>query len=256
MSCFSSVRSSFSAMFATIWMCTQEWSLISIRATAFTFATCHHALSCVSAFTRSTSVRSLRLPRSGTLIRICATASAGVRRISRVASAETGCSIRPSVSGSIAMRRTLLAGGQLDRERRAAGARLDGDRPVHAGQELAADIEPEARAADAAPHVRVEADELLEDALLLAVGDPGAPVAHRERDSGTGRLDAKLHGGVVRRVLERVLDDVPEHLAQAVRIGDDGGCLRRDRGGHAAPGRGPLRQFDDLVDDCCRIDAC
>ena len=31
-------------MLATIWMCTQEWSLISIRTTAFTFATCHHAL--------------------------------------------------------------------------------------------------------------------------------------------------------------------------------------------------------------------
>ena len=31
-------------MFVTIWMCTQEWSLISIRATAFTFATCHQPL--------------------------------------------------------------------------------------------------------------------------------------------------------------------------------------------------------------------
>ena len=35
-------------MFATIWMCTQEWSLISSRATAFTFATCHQALSWAS----------------------------------------------------------------------------------------------------------------------------------------------------------------------------------------------------------------
>ena len=41
-------------MFVTIWMCTHEWSLISMRATAFTFATCHHAFSCLSAFTRST----------------------------------------------------------------------------------------------------------------------------------------------------------------------------------------------------------
>ena len=31
-------------MFATIWMCTQEWSLISRRATALTFATCHQRL--------------------------------------------------------------------------------------------------------------------------------------------------------------------------------------------------------------------
>ncbi len=31
-------------MFVTIWMCTHEWSLISIRATAFTFETCHQRL--------------------------------------------------------------------------------------------------------------------------------------------------------------------------------------------------------------------
>ena len=31
-------------MFVTIWMCTQEWSLISIRVTALTLATCHQRL--------------------------------------------------------------------------------------------------------------------------------------------------------------------------------------------------------------------
>ena len=69
-------------MFATIWMCTQEWSLISIRATAFTFETCHHALSFLSSFTSSISERSLRLPRTGTLIFIRSIASAGVSRVS------------------------------------------------------------------------------------------------------------------------------------------------------------------------------
>ena len=62
-------------MFVTIWMCTQEWSLISMRATALTFATCHQPFSWRSALTRSTSVRSLRLPRTGTLMRIRSTAS-------------------------------------------------------------------------------------------------------------------------------------------------------------------------------------
>ena len=38
-------------MFATIWTCTHEWSLIWSRTTAFTFATCHHALICGSALT-------------------------------------------------------------------------------------------------------------------------------------------------------------------------------------------------------------
>ena len=87
-------------MFVTIWTCTQEWSLISIRATALTFATCHQPLSWSSALTRSISVRSLRLPRTGTLIFIRATASAGVRRVSCSASASTGCSIRSAVSSS------------------------------------------------------------------------------------------------------------------------------------------------------------
>ena len=41
---FVSWRRSLSAMFVTIWMWTQEWSLISRRTTAFTFATCHQAL--------------------------------------------------------------------------------------------------------------------------------------------------------------------------------------------------------------------
>src|SRR5205085_2105029 len=39
-------------MLATIWTCTQEWSLISRRATAFTFATCHQPLSSRSALAR------------------------------------------------------------------------------------------------------------------------------------------------------------------------------------------------------------
>ena len=94
-------------MFVTIWMCTHEWSLISMRATAFTFETCHHPFSCLSSFTRSISVRSLRLPRTGTRIRIRSTASAGVSRTSRSASAATGCSIRSAVSLSIAIKPSI-----------------------------------------------------------------------------------------------------------------------------------------------------
>ena len=81
-------------MFVTIWMCTQEWSLISIRTTAFTFATCHQPLSWSSRLTRSITWRSFLLPRSGRRIRIWETASAGVSRASRFASSEVGLSIR------------------------------------------------------------------------------------------------------------------------------------------------------------------
>ena len=90
-------------MFVTIWMCTQEWSLISMRATAFTFDTCHHAFSCLSSLTRSINVRSFRLPRTGTLIFIRSMASAGVSVASCSASAAIGWSIRSAVSLSIAI---------------------------------------------------------------------------------------------------------------------------------------------------------
>src|SRR5262249_31656485 len=100
MPCFVSWRRSFSAMLVTIWMCTQEWSLISSRRTAFTFATCHQPFSCSSALTRSITRLSFWWPRSGTRMRICLTACAGVSLVSRSASAETGSSIRSRVSGS------------------------------------------------------------------------------------------------------------------------------------------------------------
>ena len=52
-------------MFVTIWMCTQEWSLISSRATAFTFATCHQAFIWSSRLTRPITRRSGSLRRTG-----------------------------------------------------------------------------------------------------------------------------------------------------------------------------------------------
>src|SRR3954468_13486227 len=123
-------------MFVTIWMCTQEWSLISIRATAFTFETCHQPFSCLSALTRSTIVRSLRLPRTGTLIRIRSTASDGVSRASRSASSDAGWSIRSAVSLSIAMARVCHeyphggTSGSARRRRRSAPEPADGLLPA------------------------------------------------------------------------------------------------------------------------------
>ena len=87
-------------MLATIWICTQEWSLICRRAIALTLETCQSAFSSVSAFTRSRRARSFRLPLAGTRIRICATACAGVMRASRSSSAAGGASSMISSSGS------------------------------------------------------------------------------------------------------------------------------------------------------------
>src|SRR3954447_9410439 len=79
-------RASRRAMFVTIWTWTHEWSVSPSRA-ALTPATCHHALTCGSAFTASMSWSSLRLPRVGARMRIAAIASAGAGRVGGLASA-------------------------------------------------------------------------------------------------------------------------------------------------------------------------
>src|SRR6184192_1747005 len=66
---------------------------------------------------------------------------------------------------------------QVDVERRAlALARGDPDASLHATDELAADVEPEAGAPDASPLLRVDAVELAEDPLLLGSRDADALV--------------------------------------------------------------------------------
>src|SRR5215510_12554557 len=85
-----SSRSSLRPMLVTIWMCTQEWSLICMRATALTLAACHSAFMESSWLTRSTTSRSSLLPRAGTLMRMSRTASAGVIRAPRSARTLTG----------------------------------------------------------------------------------------------------------------------------------------------------------------------
>src|SRR5207342_3025001 len=89
------------------------------------------------------------------------------------------------LSGLCGRLRWLLrdGGGQLDDERRPlAECRFDPDLSVHAPDELAADVEAEAGAADAASHVRVEPIELLEDPPVLRGWDPEAFVDDREAD--------------------------------------------------------------------------
>src|SRR5207244_3480048 len=79
--------------------------------------------------------------------------------------------------------RTLFRDWNLHAEGRAfAVVRLDPDAPVVPVDELAADVEAEAGAADAASHVRIEAIELLEDAPALGCRDAEAAVAHAPED--------------------------------------------------------------------------
>src|SRR5919197_4327513 len=208
--CFVSWRRSFRAMLATIWMCTQEWSLISSRLTAFTLATCHQPLSWSSALTRSRSAARLRFARGGTRMRICATACAGVSRTSSSACSETGSSIRSCISlSSSAMSR------RLDRGRRRdflEAAQLEvHERPGKGGERRR----------------QRRADDLREEAL------PGVR-QRNERDADADADSEHDHRGH-----EDDAEDgpaVPAHeLGAPVERGEDAACLEHDQGDDEDP---------------------
>src|SRR5918997_6499842 len=74
-----SSRNRRSAMFTTIWMCTQEWSDMS-RLSALTCCMYHHAWRRRSAFAAASSDSSRRLPRVGTRISVVGTSTASTLR--------------------------------------------------------------------------------------------------------------------------------------------------------------------------------
>src|ERR671922_631414 len=113
---------------------------------------------------------------------------------------------------------------QVEQERRPlALLRRDRHAALHPTRQLSADVEPEPRAAHAAAEVRIDAVELPEDPLQLAVRDPEALVADREPKSALPRLDADLDPPALGRVLHGVVDEVEEDLPDLVRIADDRG---------------------------------
>src|SRR3954447_7315073 len=137
-------------------------------------------------------------------------------------------STRQSGGGLLGLPRRggALGDRDLDVERRPAGlaARavripLDPDAAVQPADELPADVEAEAGAADAAGHVRIEAVELLEDATALRRRDAEAAVRHRPEDAALAARDLHLDGPALGRVLDRVLHEVHEHLAQLLLVG-------------------------------------
>ena len=72
---------------------------------------------------------------------------------------------------------------------------LDPDPAVHAADDLAADVEAEPGAADAAGQVRVEPVELLEDRAVLGGRDPEALVGDREPDAPVRAARARPRRG-------------------------------------------------------------
>src|SRR5436309_5912670 len=145
---------------------------------------------------------------------------------------------------------------ELEDEGRAfPGVRLDPDLPAHPLDEPLADVETEAGPAHALSHLGVEAVELLEDPLLLMRGDSESLVAHAEPHRVVVRLEADFDLTLA-GVLDRVLDEVDEHLPQLVRIRGDGRRTVRmldvDRDLRR---KVCARSADDLGDDGERVDA-
>ncbi len=85
--------------------------------------------------------------------------------------------------------------------------------------EVGDDREPETGAAGVAVAAGVEADEALEDALAVGLGDAGAVVVDDEPRGAV--LDAHLEVHPVRGVDERVVDEVAADLGQPHRVALD-----------------------------------
>src|SRR5215210_3140727 len=108
--------------------------------------------------------------------------------------------------------------GKFEQEQRAcARRRIEPEPPAHPLDELAADVQPEAGSTDSTLHLDVRSVELLEDPLSFLLGDSRPFVRDAEDDGFTDALD-RHPDGTARRVLERVVDQVLEHLARPRRL--------------------------------------
>src|SRR5206468_5445475 len=126
-----------------------------------------------------------------------------------------------------------------------------GDLAAHAADELAADVETEPGAADAAGQLRIDAVELAEDPPLLERRDPDSLVADGQPHAAVAPRHRDPHPAAGGGIFDRVVDKVEQHLPELVRI--RGNWL--EPGGHGALERDvvPVRERDaHLLDDTVR----
>src|SRR5437868_9827909 len=124
---------------------------------------------------------------------------------------------RPMIRASISD-----ASRQRDGERRARSRlRADREGAAHLRDDLARDEQAETGAADSAGHRCVQPVELLEDPLLLGRRNPGPFVAHVDADARGFVAHGHVYAVRLERVLDRILDEVDEHLAQQRLVAAD-----------------------------------
>ena len=100
-----------------------------------------------------------------------------------------------------------------------AGRALDPDGSAHELHEAGTDGEPEAGAAEAARRGGVGLGEAFEDAGEGIGLDADAGVAHFEAEGGRGgRAHVELHVAAGRRELDRVGDEIQQHLTEPVAV--------------------------------------
>ena len=126
----------------------------------------------------------------------------------------------------------------------------------HGGHQLATDGKPEP-CAPLVPHVPLALAERLEHRLLLMLRNAGAGIAHHEQDAGLGAGATAWEGAHLEAdpppggELDRVAQEVPEHLAQLAQIpfhhGGQGGGVFQHQGHSSGLCLGP-EQGAQLID--------
>src|SRR5215510_8366468 len=117
----------------------------------------------------------------------------------------------------------LGARGKLHLEGRAlAQRRLHPDATTMHLDDLLGDRKPESSATSGLGQRAVDLMELLEDALLLPLGDARPRVRHADTEVTVDRLGSHAHFAKVRK-LDGVADEIEQYLGQALFIAEANG---------------------------------
>src|SRR5207302_2768809 len=85
------------------------------------------------------------------------------------------------------------------------------------------DVEPKPRTGNLTVEGALRAEEALEQPLALAVGDPDAPVVDLDQDEAVAPVDGEVDRAGLRAELDRVGDEVVEHLPEPAPVAADRG---------------------------------
>src|SRR5215211_6120313 len=128
----------------------------------------------------------------------------------------------PAFESQIVRLRRGLEERQADRERGSfTRPRAQNQPPTHRFGQTAGYVQAQAEPARRLRQSLVRAVEALEHVFLVVDRDPLAPVLHRDQDEILEHGQPHDHRGSLRRVLERVRQQVGDDLAEAERVGGD-----------------------------------